>query len=555
MAVLITSLVEEIGVKGVIFNPSTEEVVFGAFITKNKGDRINLIKSFQQEDRRFLFTNPEVKDKFMLKVNSLVVHSIEKLPNIGRNAELIIASSTKLDSRTASLKEMLFLIKKEENEGKELLKIKELFFNNYLKNLPIPILKEWEDFLWEEIFNKVEELPEIGSLPFRGYKLSIEERELLDILPKIASKAEFKKRFGRIPKMEALLNLYDINNFNFKDWQKVLQKVDIESTFILRYLREFVLLFELLGTELVEEYATIGMLSIAHASSVHYANIKLRKLKSKNEKQEFKSLFKNAFLHFKNKDSYLLNKVMSAFADIYENKKELLKNKSWNKVAEEALYTVFKGEYDTYKEFALEAMKNGVSEKSFENKYMPLIEAYVEEGRYSYREFPTIKKNNWEIIDWTVPKSWFVGIETNCCQHLDSAGAACIRYGVKNIPTSGIFRVMDERGNTIAQSFLWLSEDDKEGNRVLVCDSIEFLGGKMRDSMIKAYKEMAEELKKYAKLFRIKAITVGAGFSPQAIKDLGLKEKLDKNSKYYGEIPKSLGYTDAKKQYLLKKYL
>ena len=552
MALLLTNLTSENGVKGLIYDPYLEEAIFTVIVTPNKLSKNELIKSLK-EDKKVLFVKGE--EKVRLKIDNLMINSTKSLNHIGHNVELVVCSSTKLDSRTSSLEEMFFLVKKGKEE-EEIANVKELFFNNFLKNLPIPTLKEWEGFLWDTISPSLEILPTMGSLPFNGYKLSIKENDLIDLIPKIASKAEFKDRFGRVPKIEELLNIYDIKNFNFKDWQKTVEKIGgIEKFKKIEFLKEFVLSFELLGSELVEEYKKEEILSTLHASSLHYTNVMLRKEKDKNKKQEIKRLFKNLFLAFKDKDPYIFNKVISSFPEIYEEELGLLKNKSWKKVEDFALYKVFKGEYDTFKEFSLFAMKNGVSENSFQNKYMPLIEAYVTEGKYSYRDFPTIKKNNWEILDWTEPQSWFVGIETNCCQHLDSAGRACVEYGVKHIPTSGIFRVMDKKGDTIAQSFLWLSNVDINGKRVLVCDNIEYLGDGMRDSMVTAYKEMAEELAKYANLFGIKAITIGAGFGGDSIESLGIKnKKVKEGDTNYGVIPRTLGYTDARKQYLLKEF-
>jgi hypothetical protein len=64
----------------------------------------------------------------------------------------------------------------------------------------------------------------------------------------------------------------------------------------------------------------------------------------------------------------------------------------------------------------------------------------------------------------------FLGLYTDCCQHLHNAGSSCAKAGYKN-PDSG-FYVIEKDGQIVAQSWVWVDTTGK----YLVLDSIEGLG-------------------------------------------------------------------------------
>jgi hypothetical protein len=151
-----------------------------------------------------------------------------------------------------------------------------------------------------------------------------------------------------------------------------------------------------------------------------------------------------------------------------------------------------------------------------EERYKKYEAAYLESMpkiMSSSRAYPTIRGSlegteySWESMDMGNPRGWFVGLETNCCQHIEGAGSSCVMFAAQNPEISGMFRVM-KKNKTVAQSWFWY--DAEKGD--FVFDNIEVLGKEIHDHIWSCYKEFVMEgLRPRAKLFGIKRVCIGLG--------------------------------------------
>lgn len=90
-------------------------------------------------------------------------------------------------------------------------------------------------------------------------------------------------------------------------------------------------------------------------------------------------------------------------------------------------------------------------------------------------------------LDATDIRGPLLGLYTDCCQHLDGAGAACARHGWQD-PTSA-FYVVEYRDKIVAQSWAWRSK-----NGDLVFDSIEGRGGYDYNTVAEMFVTAAEQI-------------------------------------------------------------
>jgi len=98
----------------------------------------------------------------------------------------------------------------------------------------------------------------------------------------------------------------------------------------------------------------------------------------------------------------------------------------------------------------------------------------------------------------------FLGLYTDCCQHLDGAGASCAWHGATDI-NGGFYVVEDKKGTIVAQSWIWRNGRD-------VCfDNIECLGDIENRSEIlkKLYFEVANKM---LGVLCITQVNVGTGY-------------------------------------------
>lgn len=80
----------------------------------------------------------------------------------------------------------------------------------------------------------------------------------------------------------------------------------------------------------------------------------------------------------------------------------------------------------------------------------------------------------------------FLGLATNCCQHLHGAGADCARK-IWTDERSAAW-VVHYNGEIVAQSYVWRDQD------TLVIDSIEALGGAYVEGIAKLYQRAVEQI-------------------------------------------------------------
>ena len=114
-----------------------------------------------------------------------------------------------------------------------------------------------------------------------------------------------------------------------------------------------------------------------------------------------------------------------------------------------AKYGLGQDEFEEYQKF----FKKHPGKKA---TMLPGIE--IREGNYVFRKL--------DDYDKVGP---FLGLATDCCQHLHNAGSSCAKAGWKH-PESG-FYVVEKDGDIVAQSWAWRGKDGE-----LCFDSIEGLG-------------------------------------------------------------------------------
>lgn len=129
----------------------------------------------------------------------------------------------------------------------------------------------------------------------------------------------------------------------------------------------------------------------------------------------------------------------------------------------------------------------------------------------------------------------YLGHYTNCCQHPDNVGKSCAWFGQEDAH-SGFFVVTDKKGEILAQSWTWETEEG-------VCfDNVEAKGLGDRDNSVgEVYKQAAQQLATNAKL-----VTIGGGLG-----DLACISMIGSQTSYTNlSLPKNYsGYTDAGTQY------
>ena len=132
----------------------------------------------------------------------------------------------------------------------------------------------------------------------------------------------------------------------------------------------------------------------------------------------------------------------------------------------------------------------------------------------------------------------FLGLATDCCQHLHSAGNSCAKAGWKD-QESGFYVVL-KGSNIVAQSWAWRGKDG-----TLCFDSIEGLGGVNVDTIAHLYQAAAKKLLGNLGITRVTVGDTGYGHTPRIRKILAGEDC--KKSK----MIKDVSYTDADRQWLL----
>ena len=529
-----------------------------------KNDSLKIFKEFKYENELSV-----IKEKRFDFTTSLLEKIGEKNIGFPRGFKKQLWIHSFAGDKSVSLETLYFIVPKNIEDKKEFLK--EIFKNKMLKKLPLPIKEEWFPYLWEEIEEYFIPLVTFGLFDYEGYSLRLPFDKLQRAVTNIQAKMEWKKYFKRIPKFKPLLQIMDISTFNFKEWQKFYKEyVNKIETYPLEIQEDIIRAWELFGNEKAEWI--IKNREFIHGFAWKTPQTVIRLEKNKNKKQQIKKLFQEGFDYFYNKAfneehdtefhffeaNTKLQKFVNLFEVLIREQFNSLKNKNFNaieKFIENYTYTEIE---EGCEALAKECARCGVPENHYKD-YEEWWVDNIEDILTSPREYPTISgkigKYTWKMADMSDPQAWVAGLDTYCCQHFHNVGGACVEYAILNPHKSGIFMV--QNSNTIAQSFTWLS-DFKEYKdsiyRILVFDNIEVAGDELREGIIDAYKDFLNKLEKYAKFFRIKAVTVGTGYSDVDIEEAFDGKLIDNNHKFYAPIPAKLKYTDANRQVLIRVY-
>jgi hypothetical protein len=417
---------------------------------------------------------------------------------------------------------------------------------------PIPLEDTWkEDFLSFIKEFSLKELNLYGKLPYsKALYVDIKSENVGEALTLSYGKSEFIKYFKRAPMIKALWKMIDPKNrFNMKAWGPFLNEFGGKDEFI--KINEFhqeslIYLFETFGSKAKDLIKLIKENDIdLYSISFKSAAISIAKGEKINEDLSLKAVKivseKISDIRFKN---LAIGSLISRLGEL--NLKELTKKPT--DLINELRGTQYnpepgaKGMAYVAGELWLDINRY----KDYERVYLASMPKILE----SSRAYPTVKGDlgggySWESMDMGNPRGWFVGLETNCCQHLHSAGSTCVKYAAQNPKTSGIFRVM-KKGHTIAQSWFWINEETGD----FVFDNIEILGSEIRDSIFNAYMQFIEnELEPRKELFGYERVCVGLGYND--MEKLNSLEKVSNPS----SLPNDNGtYSDASRQVLLKKF-
>jgi hypothetical protein len=166
-------------------------------------------------------------------------------------------------------------------------------------------------------------------------------------------------------------------------------------------------------------------------------------------------------------------------------------------------------------------------EENLEKDSTMLPNVQVSEGEYTFRKLDDFDK-----------RGPFLGLMTDCCQHLHNAGASCAKAGWRD-PESG-FYIVEKNGNIVAQSWAWRGK-----NGELCFDSIEGLGNVNVKVIARLYKKAAQQLLGKLCISRVTVGDTSYGLTSD------IKKILGGVSCEAAKMIKKVSYTDAKDQWLL----
>lgn len=159
-----------------------------------------------------------------------------------------------------------------------------------------------------------------------------------------------------------------------------------------------------------------------------------------------------------------------------------------------------------------------------------LPEVSIQEGAYSLEKL--------SVGD--ISHLW-VGIPTDCCQHLEAAGSSCAVDSFTSEYSSTY--VLKREGQILAQSWVWIDEEGKS----VVIDSIEHKRGLDVSRISSMWLSLARELGKKFKVF-IGSTNYGCTNAVvDAWEDLGIIEAFTTNS--YVKPTNYTGYLDGREQF------
>ena len=385
---------------------------------------------------------------------------------------------------------------------------------------PIPI----QDSIMELIIDKIIEMKlltkleicGINNFPYKlAYYLDINSNEVSGLVLRemIVSygTTQFTEAFGRAPQLKSLMYITDPLKFSQKTWPSVMTalggKEAIEAMPEIAQ-KEIVYCYELFGAkaiDVIEKIRGMGMV----LTFISFKELTVIAAKDKSFKFNVDKIVK--FIKDIN-DSGMVRAFIGALEDA-PFREVVEQSTSVKPILEELRKRFFENIKPGGEGIALVASELMMSQNRFEvyqEKYLEIMETLP----FSPRTYPTVSGKlegtdySWESMDMGNPRGWFVGLETQCCQHLGSAGGSCVMFAAKNPKYSGIFRVM-KNNKTVAQSFFWYHQDSGS----FVFDNIEVLGGELRQSVIDSYNEYIEVLRSKKDLFGYKRVSFGIGYT------------------------------------------
>jgi hypothetical protein len=418
---------------------------------------------------------------------------------------------------------------------------------------PIPLEKNWADtFLDSIIETSVKELTLFGKTPYaKAYYVNINSSATGEALSLAYGKSEFIKHFKRAPMIQSLWKMIDPKNrFNMKAWGPFLNEFGGKDEFLKitpQHQESLVYMFETFGSkstelkQLSKEYK-IDLYSIpfkSSAISIAKGELKFNEdlaIKAVKIVLEGVTSLRHKSLAFSSLIGLLGELDLKTLTKKPKDLINKLRGTTYNpqQGAEGIAYV------------AGELWLDINRYKDYESEYLLCMPEIINSSRI----YPTVNGDigggyTWESMDMGNPRAWFVGLETNCCQHLHSAGSSCVKFAARNPKNSGMFRVM-KKGQTIAQSWFWINQETGD----FVFDNIEILGSEIRDSIFNAYLDFVETaLKPRRKVFGYKRVTVGLGYN-----DMDRLNSLEsvRNPVTIESLPNGLNtYSDARRQVIL----
>ena len=152
----------------------------------------------------------------------------------------------------------------------------------------------------------------------------------------------------------------------------------------------------------------------------------------------------------------------------------------------------------------------------------------------------TVKKGNYtfEKMDDFDKRGPFLGLYTDCCQHLENAGSSCAIAGWTDSESG--FYIIKKGNEIVAQSWAWRG---KEGE--LCFDSIEGLGSVNIEAIALLYKKAARKLLGKLGVTKVTVGDTSYGLTPK------IEEIISKGSCKAAKMIKEVSYSDANNQWLL----
>ncbi len=484
------------------------ETIIGWFL-KGKNNK-SYLNAYLQGKQMTLVSS---KDSFAERVGTIYggkeLSLIEaKESNLFDGQEVIFANAYKLSNVILVPKDLESEQVKEFLEGE----ISSMIEDKY----PIPLEDSWKSYFIELISEtSISELSIFGdSLPYnKAYYVEINTENVGSALALAYGRQQFIDKFNRAPQIKSLWKMINPDKFNVKIWQDFITTFGGKEKFeeiseshqeILVYLFEVFQnktneLRDILTKESLDLFSlplkttAIGLVKSDKVFSSDHTFKALNIILSKCKTDRFKALALNSFFD-KLADLDLVDLVKRPNELFMEIQGTMYKSRPGGEGVALMAAELWLKE-DTFKVYE-DAYINAMPRIQTSHRTYPTVKGVLDNTDYSY-----------ESMDMGNPRGWFVGLETNCCQHLGGAGRTCVQFAAANPEVSGMFRVM-KKGETVAQSWFWFNQE----KGAFVFDNIEVLGKELRDSIFNCYtKFVREELVPRANIFGIKTVSVGLG--------------------------------------------